>query len=138
MSRSVVPRRWPRQSMVPPQPEAGNSSSNGDPWYHDPDYTDDTLNPQCKQNHERPRSDAYIRYPLEDVWAECYDKAEGRAVAREELIADVKTLRTSTTGGAMDKVNRAAREALAARVIAEAAQQETAELRTQEAMAEDT
>ena len=23
---------------------AGNSSSNGDPWYHDPDYTDRTVN----------------------------------------------------------------------------------------------
>jgi hypothetical protein len=147
--------------MVPPQPEAGNSSSNGDPWYHDPDYTDNTVNLLRKPNDERPRSDEYVRYrdwilerpinddpnengrwrryiaALEDAWAECYDEAEDLSVAMEELMVEVKTLRAATAGGAEDQADRAAREALAARAIAEAAQQETAELRTQVAAAEE-
>ncbi|KAF8541789.1 hypothetical protein BDD12DRAFT_877997 [Trichophaea hybrida] len=120
-----------------------------------------TLNLLCKPNHERPRSDEYVRYrdgilersindgpnengwwrryiaALEDMWAECYDEAEGRAVAMEELMAEVKTLRAAAAGGTEDKEYRAAREAMAARAIAEAAQQETAELRTQVAAAEE-
>ncbi|KAF8534696.1 hypothetical protein BDD12DRAFT_895330 [Trichophaea hybrida] len=98
MSRSVASRRRPRQRMVPPQPDAGNSSSTDDPWYHDPDYMDNTVNLLCKPNDERPRSDKYVRYchwilerpindgrnengrwrgyiaALEDAWAECYDE----------------------------------------------------------------
>ncbi|KAF8539567.1 hypothetical protein BDD12DRAFT_980908 [Trichophaea hybrida] len=100
-----------------PQPEADNSSSSGDPWYRDPEYTDNMVNLLPKPNDERPRpinqgpneNGRWRRYigALEDAWAECYDETD-----------------------------KAAREALAARAIAEAAQQETAELRTQGAAAE--
>jgi hypothetical protein len=144
--------------MVLPQPTAGSSSTSGDPWYHDPDYTEDTVNLLREPNDETPRSDEYVRYrdwilkksidedpdengrwrryiaALEDAWLECYAAAEKRAATIEELTTENENLRAAS---GEDEADRAARDALAARATAEAAQQETARLRAQLAVAEE-
>ncbi|KAF8248689.1 hypothetical protein K440DRAFT_642106 [Wilcoxina mikolae CBS 423.85] len=142
MARSVVLRRQPRQSLMP-QPVAGNSSNDGDPWYHDPDYTGNTVNLLRETNDEAPGSNytdengRWRRYiaAVEDAWAECYHAAEDQAATIEELTAEVESLRMA--GGGDDEADRATREALAARAVADAAQQESAALRTQVAAAEE-
>ncbi|KAF8241261.1 hypothetical protein K440DRAFT_645719 [Wilcoxina mikolae CBS 423.85] len=114
MARSVALRRQPRQSLMP-QPAAGNSSNDGDPWYHDPDYTGNTVNLLREPNNEAPRSNEYVRYrdwilkksigdgpdengrwrryiaALEDAWAECYHAAQDRAATIDELTAEVES-----------------------------------------------
>jgi hypothetical protein len=136
--------------MVPPQLGA-ESSNNGDPWYHDPEYPDDTMNLLREPNDETPRSDEYVRYrdwileqsivkpdengrwrrylaAVEDTWVECFNAAEDRAAAIEDLTAENEILRAAA--GGEDAADRAAREALAAR-------QEVAEFRRQLAEAEE-
>jgi hypothetical protein len=125
--------------MAPPQP-AASSSNTGDPWYHDPNYTEDTVNLLREPNDETPRSDEYVRYrdwileksiedgpdengwwrryiaALEGAWEECCDAAEDRAAAIDDLTTEVENVRG---GGA--EVDRAAREALEARRTTEEA-----------------
>jgi hypothetical protein len=144
--------------MVLPQPAAGSSNTSGDPWYHDPDYTENTVNLLREPNDETSRSDEYVRYrdwilkksidegpdengrwrryiaALEDAWLECYAAAEERAATIEELNTENENLRAA---GGEDEADKAARDALAARATAEAAQQETARLRAQLAVAEE-
>jgi hypothetical protein len=117
-----------------------------------PRLPDDTVNLLRDPDDETPRSVEYVRYrdwileksiddgpdengrwrryiaALEDAWAECYDAAEDRAVAIEDLTTEVENLRAAA--GGEDEADRAAREALTAR-------QEVAELRRQLVEAEE-
>jgi hypothetical protein len=136
--------------MLPPQ--LGAESSDGDPWYHDPDYPDDTVNLRREPNNEIPRSNEYVRYrdwilersivepdengrwrryiaAMEDAWAECFDAAEDRAAVIEDLTAENENL--SAAAGGEEEADRAAREVLAAR-------REVAELRRRLAEAEES
>ncbi|KAF8538932.1 hypothetical protein BDD12DRAFT_883781 [Trichophaea hybrida] len=98
--------------MVLLQAAAASRSPTGDPWYHDPDCTEDTANLLCKLNDERPWSDEYVRSrdwilqqsidecpnvngrlrryisALENKWLQCYAAVEERSQTIEQLTTE--------------------------------------------------
>ncbi|KAF8534858.1 hypothetical protein BDD12DRAFT_908014 [Trichophaea hybrida] len=141
MERPVAPKRWPKHCMLPPQLGAENSSDNN-PWYHDPDYPDNTVNLRREANNETPPSNAYIQYRdwiLEihgGCMAEYFDMAEERAAVIEDLTAENEIMRETACGE--DEADRAARETLAARrEVAELCRQ-LAEAGEQKRVSEET
>ncbi|KAF8248578.1 hypothetical protein K440DRAFT_245533 [Wilcoxina mikolae CBS 423.85] len=159
MARSVTPRRVPRQNMMPPQPDA-SSNNNNEPWYHDADYPGDPVNLLRDPDDVDPRTNEFTQYrnwileiaingseeigrwrryiaAVEDAWVEYFEEAEDRAMENRQLRAESQQLREGANCGREEDVDRATREALAARAQAEEAQQEIAQLRTQLAEAHE-